>query len=586
MANVYFEFSDMQHPTASDEAGSEVWTNAPGFISAELHWLLGHTPDYIECYFHAAEQRQFPWVRVRASDENGIIGIWRFDTIEEQFEGGQRIWKAVGRCVLYGSVDNYLRAPRIKADQAVAEDDPTLDDDPNYTEWPILSAKSLMTLEDLEDRYDTNHYRRVNCKALIDQTGCGGYLSPCDSQGAEEQNCSSGEHTHIGFPYCHGENNAHQYSTQEQAYNTQFGGACVYDRNSDRDDFLNNNFAESRYNEEPNKLGPNYAWKGVRRGWVFKDILRHSAGQYDAASRPILGVYNRSADDPIADEGNPIRSNFQQSQQAGVGSNAMAYDVAVSWPWIVPSDWTEIERQAWNEEQYEGDSGYDYRTVWPGKADTYAPSGQAVEIFQRGSQEWDNEQGFSCNEPVPCPEEGPDTVKTYLVYFQTKTVQNFVEIDGYPTRDVICANKPAAAHELILGMGVFVTIVDTSLASYDLSAPATTDEWTNRFPGLVPLSGPGLERGGINGNIVCESSGGISNPCWCESHCFSVETWYGSFWWCSGLVGIWQTPAGTRVDTPPPGYECTEVAPTKNMGVFLHKTDLTKDYLCYHKVPE
>ena len=69
MANIKFTFSsNMEYPSASDDEGSETWTAAPGFIRAELHWLLGHTPDYIECYFHASDQRQFPWVRARAYD--------------------------------------------------------------------------------------------------------------------------------------------------------------------------------------------------------------------------------------------------------------------------------------------------------------------------------------------------------------------------------------------------------------------------------------------------------------------------------------------------------------------------------------
>ncbi|KKL88674.1 hypothetical protein LCGC14_1922320, partial [marine sediment metagenome] len=57
-----------------------------------MHWELGHTPDWISCYFHASQDREFPWVRVRATDENGPVGIWRFDTVEEQFEGGSRQW--------------------------------------------------------------------------------------------------------------------------------------------------------------------------------------------------------------------------------------------------------------------------------------------------------------------------------------------------------------------------------------------------------------------------------------------------------------------------------------------------------------
>jgi len=584
MANIRFEFSDMNHPTAGDPVGGEAWQSAPAFYEAELHWLLGHTPDYIECYFHAADQRQFPWTRVRAYDENGVIGIWRFDTIEEQFEATQRVWRAVGRCVLYGAVDNYMRSPRIKADQAMAEGDPDLDDDPGYTEWPIIPPKLLVTLEDLEHRFAEDHFRVRSCATLIEETGCGGALSPCSGGGDEEQDCDTGEHSHGNFPYCHPDGIIHTGS-QEAAY-LAAGSPCIYDRNTDRDEFLLNNFAESRYNVEESKLGPNYVWKGVRRGWVFKDILRHSAGTHSAASRPILGVYNRTKvnDNPITDEGNPIRSNFQQSQVAGAGSSALAYDVAVSWPWIIPEDTSEIERQALGE--YEGDSGYDYRTVWPGKTDTYAPSGQAVEIFQRGSEEWDDEQMFACpGMGPPCPDVGPDDVKTYLVYFQTQTVQKFVEISGYPTRDVICANKPGAAHINIAGMGVLVMVIDTGLASYDVSPPLTINEWLGRFPDWLPLTGPGLSSGGANGNIICSKNGVPAQPCWCESHCYTVTAPSGSLTYCSGLLGLWMTPVETVTFNPPDEFKCKELDPSRNIAVFLHKEDVSKDYLCYHKIP-
>ena len=353
MANVKFEFSDMNHPVAGDTSGSEVWTTAQGFFKATIHWELGHTPDWIDCYFHAAESRQFPWTRVRATDENGAIGIWRFDHIEEQFEGGSRQWRAVGRCALYGVVDNYLRSPRIKA-----EEDPDNDDDPGYTEWPIIPPSSLTTLEDLEDR--AKDVRTVGCARIQDVTGCGSAADPCTLEDA------------LGTTIVEG--------------GSQFFKSlpCVFDRNSDRDTFLVNNFSESRYNQEPSKLGPNYMSKGVRRGWVFKDIMRHSSGSFDSASRPILAVYNRSlGSEPITNEGSVIRSNFQQSQSPGAGANALAYDVAISWPWIGSST---------------GDSGYDYRTVWPGKTDTYAPSGQAVELKQRGQFAWDDDQCWG-NEP-------------------------------------------------------------------------------------------------------------------------------------------------------------------------------------------
>ncbi len=574
MANTKFTFSsNMEHPTADDTEGDEGWTAAPAFFEAKLHWLLGHTPDYIECYFHAADQRQFPWVRVRAYDENGIIGIWRFDTIEEQFEGGQRVWRATGRCVLYGAVDNFMRSPRIKADQAVAEDDEDLDDDPNYTEWPILSAKSLMTYEELKARFAEDHFRVTSCGALIEETGCGGPLSPCSGGGEDEEDCDSGKHSHGNFPYCHPDEITHTSpeDSQEEAY-IAAGSPCVYNENDDRDAFLLNNFLESRYNVEESKLGPNYAWKGVRRGWVFKDILRHSAGQHDAASRPILGVYNLSPvnDDPITDEGEPIRSNFQQSQVAGVGSNALAYDVAVSWPWIVPEETNEVEDQIL--EQYEGDSGYDYRTVWPGKADRYAPGGQAVEIFQRGSQEWDDEQAFSCQESIPCPDEGPDSdgVVTYLLFFQGAEVIKFVAVPEFATRATICSLIPRGADvdHVIIGLGVMVTIVDHSLGTYDVSEPGTIQEWTNRFSGLPLLA--------VNGSIIC--SGERARPCWCISHVHisGIDT---------GVIAIYNTPEET-LEIAPDDKKCSELNSSYNLAVFLHKTDTNKDYVCYHRIVE
>ena len=570
MANVKFTFSDMNHATAGDPIGNETWQSAPGFYEAKLHWLLGHTPDYIECYFHAADARQFPWVRVRAYDENGVIGIWRFDSIEEQFEATQRVWKATGRCVLYGAVDNFMRSPRIKADQAVIEDDEDLDTDPNYTEWPILSAKSLATLEDLEDRFSEEQPRRSSCKALIEQTGCGAALQPCSGGygGEPEEDCDAGEHSHPNYPYCHNDEFDHGPSASQGAAYTAAGEPCVYDRNSDRDDFLTNNFAESRYNTEESKLGPNYVWKGVRRGWVFRDILRHSAGTHDAASRPILGVYNRSPvnDNPITDEGTVIRNNFQQSQQAGVGSNALAYDVAVSWPWIVPDEVSDLEEITSGD--YKGDSGYDYRTVWPGKIDTYAAGGQAVEIFQRGSQEWDDASAFGCQESIPCPDEGPSTdgVTVYLLFFQTSVI-DFVALDAFPTRTEICALAPDPDFTSIIGMGVMVTIIDHNLGTYDVSAPTSIQEWTSRFSGLSLLD--------VSGNIVC--SGPKAKPCWCISHV------HGPTGISTGIIALYNTPGETLVLSPPNDKQCNELNTGYNLAVYIGE-DPDSDYLCYHQV--
>ena len=346
----------MNHPEAGAPADSEVWTKASGLFKAMLHWELGHTPDWIDCYFHAAQDREFPWVRVRATDENGPIGIWRFDTIEEQFEGGSRQWRATGRCALYGAVDNYMRSPRIKA-----EEDPDNDDDPGYTEWPIIHQTSLFTYDVLK-LTDMHASRTVHCGLMQARTGCGSYDDPCTMEDALATPIIAGGVQNLNYL------------------------PCVFATFDDRDAFLDNNFAESRYNQETDKLGPNYSTKGVRRGWVFKDIMRHASGSVGAESRPILAVYNRSLGGlgSIAGEGSPINSNFQQSQVAGAGANTLAYDVAISWPWLGSGT---------------PDSGYDYRTVWPGKTDLYAPSGQAVELAQRGQFEWDDDQSFGPTEP-------------------------------------------------------------------------------------------------------------------------------------------------------------------------------------------
>ena len=554
MANVVFEFSTMNPPTAEDASDSETWTKAQGFFKAALYWELGHTPDWIDCYFHASQDTEFSWVRVRATDENGPIGIWRFDTIEEQFEGGSRQWRATGRCALYGVVDNYLRSPRIKA-----EEDPDNDDDPGYTEWPIIHQTSLLTYAEMlaEDEHAKS---TVDCKRMQDETGCGGADDPCTLADA--------------------------LSTTIIPGGSQFLQAlpCVFKETSDRDAFLDNNFAESRFNQETDKLGPNYAAKGVRRGWVFKDIMRHASGSVDSESRPILSVYNRSLGGlgSISGEGGALNSNFQQSQAGGAGANALAYDVAVSWPWLAPASQDAVESAVAPANTSGADTGYDYRTVWTGKGDAYAASGQAIEVFQRGSQEWDDAQGFSCGgESIPCPGEGPDSdgVVTILVYFQSSII-SFVTLDHYPTREEICELKPTAENRLIAGMGVIVTVVDTGVADYDLTAPASLSEWLSRL-GLVVLSGPGLSPFGTNGALVC--AGGLNitagGRCWCISHANPVV---GTN---TGLAGLWMTPtlpAPARDSEAPADKQCKELNIASNMGVFLHKTDVTKDYLCYH----
>ena len=565
MANVIFEFSTMNHPTAEDASDSETWTKAQGFFKAALYWELGHTPDWIDCYFHAAQAREFPWVRVRATDENGPIGIWRFDTIEEQFEGGSRQWRATGRDALYGVVDNYLRSPRIKA-----EEDPDNDDDPGYTEWPIIPPASLFTYEDLLAE-DKAAKRTVDCKRMQDETGCGGSDDPCTLADA--------------------------LSTTIIAGGSQFLRAlpCVFATNDDRDAFLDNNFAESRFNQETDKLGPNYSAKGVRRGWVFKDIMRHASGSVGTESRPILAVYNRSLGGlgSISGEGSVINSNFQQSQAAGAGASALAYDVAVSWPWLTLSQ-DAVESVVEPANNSGADTGYDYRTVWTGKSDTYAGSGQAIEVFRRGSQEWDDAQGFGCGgNNIPCPGEAPAPVVTVLTYFQA-TILKHVELDHFPTRAEICEIKPIPESKLIGGMGVIVTVIDTRVADYDLTAPSSLPEWLNRLR-LAPLRGPGLNIGGQNGTLICcrpiptcEAWAGENiaegGQCWCLSHFNPILTSVAL-----GLVGVWMTPLepiSARIDPAPGGKQCAELSLTSNMGVFLHRTDTSKDYLCYHELAD
>lgn len=553
MANVKFEFSDMEHPTADTPADTEVWTTARGLYKAELHWELGHTPDWIVCYFHDATPREFPWTRARATDENGPIGIWRFDTIEQMFEGGSRQWKATGRDALYGVQDNYLRSPRIKADE-----DPDNDDDVDYTEWPILPVSSLITLEDLESEFQSNDFRVVGCKRIQDVQGCGSATDPCTQSDATNTTViEGGTSTFKVLP-------------------------CVFDRNSDRDVFLDNNFAESRYNSEPSKLGPNYALKGVRRGWVFKDIMRHSSGSVNAASRPILAVYNRSLGGlgSIAGEGTPIRSNFQQAMSAGDGANALAYDVAVSWPWLDAPAQTEIEFQQEPAPTKGADTGYDYRTVWTGKADTYAPSGQALEVFRRGALEWDDAQGFGFCENEPCPGQANDPVITTLTFFQSTDVIDHISLGTFPTRAVICANTPGPDVSNIAGMGVLVTVIDTSLKAYDLSVPGTITEWTERL-GLAALTGPGLSVfGASSGAIICEGGVDVSfgGRCWCVSHVIFPNIPEAATQ--TGVVAIYATPPETFQAS---AEKCGELSLNVNMGVFLHQTDVSKDYLCYHK---
>ena len=266
----------------------------------------------------------------------------------------------------------------------------------------------------------------------------------------------------------------------------------------------------------------------------------------------------------------------------------------ISWPWLAPAAQIEVEQRANPANTSGADTGYDYRTVWTGKSDTYAPSGQAVEVFRRGSQEWDDAQGFSCGgDNIPCPGEGPDGVVTICLYFQTGAVIKFFTSDHYPTRAEICDEAPVASNPIIAGMGVIVTVIDTGVATYDLSEPAGVSEWISRL-GLSALKGSGLSVFGINGQLVCslpqptlEEPGGVDvaagGRCWCVTHFHPV---IGTK---LGLLGIWMTPtipSSARVILAPSDKQCGELTTESNMSVFLHKTDVSKDYLCYHRIED
>ena len=324
----------MNHPTATNPAAAEVWETAPGLYEARLHWTLGREPDWIECWLHAGTARVFPWTRVRAYDEAGVLAIYRFDQVQEEFTESGRIWKAYGRDALYGVTDNYLRPDRADRQAGATSQDAA------YTEWPSLVADPAYPNQELVSR-DTLRVKFGSDDARV---------------------------------------------TNEDPATRLW----AFETDAELDTFLTTHTAESSYSTEPNKIGPNYEGKGVRRGWVFKDIFRHSAGSFDSASRPVLAVYNRpppSFDTPedeaayygslAAQEGEALDSNFSQAQAGGAGANALAYDVAVSWPWHNSAT---------------PDSGYDYRTVWPGNVGAFAPSGQAVELARRGDFVFDPNQ--------------------------------------------------------------------------------------------------------------------------------------------------------------------------------------------------
>ncbi|KKL24623.1 hypothetical protein LCGC14_2413460, partial [marine sediment metagenome] len=276
--------------------------------------------------------------------------------------------------------------------------------------------------------------------------------------------------------------------------------------------------------------------------------------------------------------GGALNSNFQQSQAGGAGANALAYDVAVSWPWLAPAAQIEVERQANPANTSGADTGYDYRTVWTGKGDAYAASGQAIEIFQRGNQKWDDSQGFSCGgESIPCPSEGPDLdgVVVVVMYFQSSII-SFGVLDHFPTRAELCEDKPTAESTLIAGMGVLVTIVDTGVADYDITQPGSVGEWLNRL-GLALLK--------TSGRIICNNDVNIEDDglCWCVSHDSPVT---GT---PLGLVALYMTPTTPESAfdlAAPRDKQCKELSTRSNMAVFIHKTDTTKDYLCYHRLTD
>jgi hypothetical protein len=152
-------------------------------------------------------------------------------------------------------------------------------------------------------------------------------------------------------------------------------------------------FEEAAFPAVTEKVGPNYMNKAAKRGWIVKDMTRFAAGYAGSPSRPIIAVYNRGKDiiphgqtTPLGDaaEGELLRSNFAQAQ--GDSANQLIRDVTKSWPWTA---------------QEGVGIGYDYRAVWPGKVDPFAVSGQAMELFPRGSQVG----GIPCIDfPVPCPD--------------------------------------------------------------------------------------------------------------------------------------------------------------------------------------
>lgn len=521
-ANARFEFSrTMNHPTATAPVDVETWESAPGFYESKVHWLLGHEPSWVECWFHAGTDHVFPWTRARLSDEYGVIAIYRLDQVTEEFGDRGRVWKAYGRDALYGTVDNYMRSPRISTQPGAT------DADPGYTEWPVVPPGQLVSCETLlrQADGDTTRFDYQNCLLAVDCTGAG---TPVD---------------------------------------------CTFKTDADRDTILSGLNAESNYSTQPDKLGPNYTGKGVRRGWVFKDIHRHSAGSAEAESRPILGVYNRSDSDLDSDV---IDSNFSQAQAGGSGANALARDVSISWPWAqsdapaVPGG-NSLDDPVPVPSTETIEAGYDYRHVWPGKADQFAVSGQALEVFQRGGLEWDDSVCFSCGERTPgggCPN------GKRLCYFVTCTPSPFVRpshemFDHFPTRAEAIGVAETSANPLIVGTQCVISVFDSALGTYSYAPPGSLTEWIGRHQlRQIPVrrteftndsAGPYIVRDqpvgraiGLIGSSACQRGPGCPD---CEGKLYAFPSIITED--CEGQYDCFQCSE----EECPPDPRCSKVPP-------------------------
>jgi hypothetical protein len=215
------------------------------------------------------------------------------------------------------------------------------------------------------------------------------------------------------------------------------------------EDFTNEGFPSAR-----EKVGPNYVGAKARRGWIFKDLTRFSSGSYDSPSRPIVAVYNRS--DPVWD-GNELNANW--SLASGIPANRLMADVAKAWPW--PPG--------------EKGIGWDYRSTWIGKEEPFSPSGQAVEIFPRGSQKPDlpcfGNPGPPRTGNKPCGE-----IKYLVAYFQGVPTLKAMILNDPPSPDLLWALRPLPSHDKYIeatDLVAFVVAVcdpDEKLGNIDLSS--------------------------------------------------------------------------------------------------------------------